>query len=197
MPMPWIKLYTKILDDYKFHHLSDHHAFVVIGLMLVSAKITSEPEPEIVKLKYPPKLSKAAYRASETLLCNSLNITRDTLFDDFKALGKQHVFARYSYGGGKWADPWIFDWEFSEHYKSLFDIGYDRLVGPEWQELRDAVLERDANTCQYCGALAEHVDHVVPVCKGGGNTLDNLVAACAKCNLSKGGRTPQEAGMEL
>lgn len=54
---------------------------------------------------------------------------------------------------------------------------------------RYEVFERDGYTCQYCGAKASdvelHVDHIVPVSKGGGNGLDNLVTACATCNLGK------------
>ena len=54
---------------------------------------------------------------------------------------------------------------------------------------RYMVFERDGYTCQYCGAKAPdaelHVDHIVPVSKGGGNSLDNLVTACAACNLGK------------
>ena len=67
-----------------------------------------------------------------------------------------------------------------------------------WQSLwKRAIMVRDKWACQYCGSPAEHVDHVVPRCQGGADDLDNLVAACAHCNLSKGGRTPEEAGMEL
>ena len=53
------------------------------------------------------------------------------------------------------------------------------------QRLR--VLRRDANTCYYCGANdASHVDHVVAKAMGGGDELDNLVAACVTCNQRKG-----------
>jgi len=53
------------------------------------------------------------------------------------------------------------------------------------QRLR--VLRRDTNTCYYCGDNnATHVDHVVPKAMGGGDELDNLVAACATCNQRKG-----------
>lgn len=55
---------------------------------------------------------------------------------------------------------------------------------------RFRVLERDGFTCQYCGAKAPnvelHVDHIVPVAKGGTNDESNLVTACAVCNLGKG-----------
>lgn len=46
--------------------------------------------------------------------------------------------------------------------------------------------------CRYCGAAAEHIDHYVPLKRGGLHCRDNLVPACALCNLSKGARTPEE-----
>lgn len=46
--------------------------------------------------------------------------------------------------------------------------------------------------CAYCQIsldnLPYHVDHVVPLCKGGGNGVDNICLACPSCNLSKQGR---------
>lgn len=54
---------------------------------------------------------------------------------------------------------------------------------------RYMVFERDGYTCQYCGAKAPsvelHVDHIVPVSKGGTSDMSNLVTACAECNLGK------------
>ncbi|RDI30224.1 HNH endonuclease [Rhodococcus sp. AG1013] len=44
---------------------------------------------------------------------------------------------------------------------------------------------------------ARTVDHVFPRSRGGGDTYDNLVAACADCNGRKADRTPEEAGMPL
>ena len=54
------------------------------------------------------------------------------------------------------------------------------------QRLR--VLRRDAYTCYYCGDAATHADHVIPKAMGGGDELDNLVAACASCNQRKGSK---------
>jgi 5-methylcytosine-specific restriction endonuclease McrA len=63
------------------------------------------------------------------------------------------------------------------------------------------IYARDANTCQYCGrrcARAElNLDHVVPRSRGGVTTWENVVCSCVACNLRKGGRTPDEAGMRL
>lgn len=54
------------------------------------------------------------------------------------------------------------------------------------------VLVRDNYTCRYCGRQAPnvvlHVDHVIPVAKGGTDDPDNLVTACYDCNEGKGTR---------
>jgi len=56
---------------------------------------------------------------------------------------------------------------------------------------------RDAFTCQYCGVSGRDMtfDHVLPRSQGGRTTWENIVTACAPCNLRKGGRTPRQAGM--
>jgi 5-methylcytosine-specific restriction endonuclease McrA len=61
------------------------------------------------------------------------------------------------------------------------------------------VLRRDDYTCQYCGRKSYHltIDHIVPRHAGGAHSWTNLVAACSACNRRKGGRTPEQAGMQL
>ncbi len=55
---------------------------------------------------------------------------------------------------------------------------------------------RDAFVCQYCGSGDELTfDHIIPRSRGGRTTWENIVTACAPCNLRKGGRTPKEAAM--
>ena len=57
---------------------------------------------------------------------------------------------------------------------------------------------RDAFTCQYCGSGDDLTfDHIIPRSRGGRTTWENIVTACAPCNLTKGGRTPREAQMHL
>ena len=57
---------------------------------------------------------------------------------------------------------------------------------------------RDEFTCQYCGGKGELTfDHVVPRSRGGYTTWDNVVAACAGCNLRKGSHSLKHAGMSL
>lgn len=62
---------------------------------------------------------------------------------------------------------------------------------------RRAVLMRDELLCQYCGARAENIDHVVPRSRGGGHTWENVVACCRRCNSRKENRLPHEAGLTL
>lgn len=42
------------------------------------------------------------------------------------------------------------------------------------------------NRCAYCEALGDlHIEHVVPISKGGTHALGNIVPACSTCNFSK------------
>src|SRR5580693_6698031 len=63
---------------------------------------------------------------------------------------------------------------------------------------RRAVFARDDWTCQYCGSRSNlTVDHVVPRCKGGASSWENIVASCAPCNRRKGNALPRQVGMRL
>lgn len=60
----------------------------------------------------------------------------------------------------------------------------------------EAIRHRQLGLCAYCGtpipAGRGHVDHVVPLSRGGGNGPDNLALSCSHCNQSKGAKTPEE-----
>ena len=58
----------------------------------------------------------------------------------------------------------------------------------QWRSIRERILRRDGYICQYCGQEADTVDHVIPRRLGGLDNDENLLSACYKCNLSKGGR---------
>ncbi len=62
---------------------------------------------------------------------------------------------------------------------------------------RRAVFARDGHRCQYCGASAENIDHVIPRSKGGPHAWDNVVAACRPCNTRKRDRLLEDSGMRL
>lgn len=64
---------------------------------------------------------------------------------------------------------------------------------------RRNILHRDGHSCQYCGYNGDDLtlDHVIPRSRGGGDTWENMVTACVRCNVKKGNRTPKEAHMPL
>jgi 5-methylcytosine-specific restriction endonuclease McrA len=62
---------------------------------------------------------------------------------------------------------------------------------------RRAVFARDGHKCQYCGATAENIDHVIPRSRGGEHVWENVVAACRPCNTRKEDRFAHEAGLTL
>lgn len=56
--------------------------------------------------------------------------------------------------------------------------------------LRHEVFKHDNYTCVECGARKDdgatlHVNHKIPVSKGGSDELDNLQTLCKECNLNK------------
>lgn len=63
--------------------------------------------------------------------------------------------------------------------------------GKVTKSLRYDVFKRDCFRCQACGAKAGsegvelHIDHIVPISKGGETKLDNLQTLCSACNLGK------------
>ncbi|GMU84410.1 MAG: HNH endonuclease [Planctomycetota bacterium] len=80
-------------------------------------------------------------------------------------------------------------------------LGYDRLPRVDVKLNRRNLFARDHNTCQFCGKRFPtselSVDHVVPRSQGGKTTWENVVCACVRCNVKKGGRTPEQARMHL
>jgi 5-methylcytosine-specific restriction endonuclease McrA len=74
----------------------------------------------------------------------------------------------------------------------------DRYVPP----LNNKTLfRRDSNVCLYCAHQFPTRDltrdHVTPLSQGGGDSWNNVVTACRRCNNHKGGRTPEQARLQL
>ncbi|GMU21378.1 MAG: HNH endonuclease [Phycisphaerae bacterium] len=78
---------------------------------------------------------------------------------------------------------------------------YDRLPRKDVKLNRRNIFARDSSRCQYCGKRHPtselSIDHVIPRSQRGKTTWENVVCCCLKCNVKKGGRTPEQAGMSL
>lgn len=58
-----------------------------------------------------------------------------------------------------------------------------------------AVKRESGKRCAYCGRRGSrgfHVDHRIPLCRGGTHARRNLCMACPTCNLAKGRMTAEE-----
>lgn len=65
---------------------------------------------------------------------------------------------------------------------------HKRAIPPK---VRAAVLRGDDFACRWCGrgrvdGVRLHVDHIIPIAKGGDNSAQNLQTLCEDCNLGKG-----------
>lgn len=58
--------------------------------------------------------------------------------------------------------------------------------------VRRLIIARDASTCWICERVVPedeiHLDHVVPLSRGGLHDPENVRVACASCNMWKGAR---------
>jgi HNH endonuclease len=61
--------------------------------------------------------------------------------------------------------------------------------------LKNQVIDRAGGCCEFCYAQLRfspnsfHIEHHVPLSRGGANTLENLTLACPQCNLHKATKT--------
>ena len=67
------------------------------------------------------------------------------------------------------------------------------------REQRRRIREHQGNFCMYCGVALlrlnvsqRHIDHKVPVERGGPDEEDNMQALCGRCNSRKGVQTDEE-----
>ncbi len=80
-------------------------------------------------------------------------------------------------------------------------LSYSRVPRQPVKLNRRNIFARDHNMCQYCGKRLPtselSLDHLIPRSQNGPTTWENIVTCCLKCNVRKGNRTPERAGMKL
>ena len=76
-------------------------------------------------------------------------------------------------------------------YQTSDEMRKKRARSQMTDKLRYQILKRDGFRCKLCGRSAEdgvklHVDHIIPVSKGGETVPSNLRTLCETCNWGKG-----------
>ncbi len=59
------------------------------------------------------------------------------------------------------------------------------------------MFARDEHRCQYCGDMADSIDHIMPRSRGGEHIVGERRRGVPAVQPSKRDRTPDEAGMRL
>ncbi len=81
--------------------------------------------------------------------------------------------------------------------KQYQKMSYTRKPIASCRPSKQQIFARDKARCQYCGAKANTIDHIIPRCRGGGDTWENLVASCQSCNFKKANRDLAKSGLTL
>jgi len=180
--LDWIKVSTDIGVDGDLEHLSDAAFRTYIELLAASSALLNDGR---------------VCRRDARKRCNTRRLS--VALDELSASG--HVIL----DGDFIVLPKYGKWQLTRA-----EVEYARRVNSQrvalFREpgLQKAIRDRDGDFCRYCGQKVNWhdrrgpsggtYDHVIP---DGGNTLENVVVCCRSCNSSKGGRTPEEWGVEL
>jgi 5-methylcytosine-specific restriction endonuclease McrA len=145
-------------------------------------------------------------RRAFCLLCKDLaevvNVENGTYVSyDFQSWREVSEW-KASIEGRKEHDDWIRAVNFEIQVPRVIRLlRYDQFPKNVIKFNRRNIFLRDENRCQYCGhrfpTQQLSLDHVVPRSQGGLTNWENIVCACLRCNVRKGGRTPHEAHMRL
>ena len=80
-----------------------------------------------------------------------------------------------------------------EHVNKCIPKKRNRGLG---KRIRKRLTDQGQTHCAYCGVdlstTKSTIDHIVPLSRGGTNSIKNLVLACFRCNHRKGDQTPEQ-----
>ena len=122
------------------------------------------------------------------------------IFFRMKTRYRQENYVRHPYQVKEINQVFSTNYEFlNDRYLKLKDINFECTLREYnisnqrklmTKELRNQIALRDNYTCQKCGkympdGVGLHIDHIIPLSKGGKSVSSNLQVLCSKCNGSK------------
>ena len=117
---------------------------------------------------------------------------------------KQRNYVKRSYKVAFVAQTFAYSYqELLQRYNMLKEINFECTLSDYHsknqrrlmtKELREQIMIRDNYTCRICGKympdeVGLHIDHIIPVAKGGKTVPSNLQVLCSKCNGRKSDKT--------
>lgn len=108
----------------------------------------------------------------------------------------------YYFKNKEWIDAWISLWKTNNKEKVTWYTRKRRIIlmGLEYHHTLDEennLFEEQNGKCYYCSTdltapLKKHLEHKIPLVKGGNDTKENLCWACPSCNYKKHVKTEEE-----
>ena len=120
--------------------------------------------------------------------CNICLQVRRKLNPDYRKLANNYV-ANYRKRQGK-----LWNEKHCQHQQKRRALKAQASIENISKEAISALYAQEI--CAYCkqqiARSKRSIDHVIPLCRGGAHSLDNLVMACISCNSSKRNKTGEE-----
>jgi site-specific DNA-methyltransferase (adenine-specific) len=78
----------------------------------------------------------------------------------------------------------------------------DVRIEPPSQDVRERLFKEQKGVCNGCGVVFDearhfHIDHIIPVNKGGGDYYENYQLLCGHCNSTKRNRPMEYLRMKI
>ncbi len=159
-------------------------------------KLRGDPDAQVLALYLvtcPAANMTGVFRLPLSTICHDTGLTAEHAIAALGRLEREEV-AFYDHSVGI---VWVPDVASTDKSRARAVLLWERRTSSDFERvlatrLRLAVIERDGLRCHLCGGDVPrsdiHVDHVVPLARGGRSTLDNLSVAHSRCNLVKGAK---------
>lgn len=84
--------------------------------------------------------------------------------------------------------------EYQRYHANLRRVRKKQAVGSHNLEDVNALFEKQEGKCYYCGTEIPpyHIEHKIPLSRGGSDYRENICLACSPCNLKKRMKTDTE-----